>query len=156
VKWILANLAPQSRLQIYVFNDRAQALLQGTDGSWLNPNDAAVMGRIDAALDALAPEHGTNLFRAFDAARRMRPIPDNILLLTDGLPTQGKKKSNRLTISGSDRLSLFQQAVKRLGLVVPVNTLLFPMVGDPVAAAMFWWLATQTGGSFITPSRDWP
>ena len=35
-----------------------------------------------------------------------RPRPDNILLLTDGLPTQGEKKSSKNTISGDKRLKL--------------------------------------------------
>ena len=39
---------------------------------------------------------------------------------------------------------------------IPVNTLLLPMEGDAYAAAAFWRLAVDTGGSFITPARDWP
>jgi hypothetical protein len=39
---------------------------------------------------------------------------------------------------------------------IPVNTILFPMEGDPEAAAMFWQFAMTTKGSFLTPSRDWP
>jgi hypothetical protein len=34
--------------------------------------------------------------------------------------------------------------------------MLFPIEGDPAAAAAFWSLAINTKGSFITPSRDWP
>jgi len=156
VKWILANMSPQSRFQIYVFNSEAHGLLPGTDGSWLDPNDRSTMTKTDAALANLAPEQGTNLYKAFTAARGMRPMPDNILLLTDGLPTQGRSKPHRATISGEARLDLARAAIKTLGFGIPVNTLLFPMVGDPVAAALFWWLATRTGGAFITPSSDWP
>jgi len=53
-------------------------------------------------------------------------------------------------------LALFEQAAGRLGKGIPVNTLLFPIEGDPEAAEAFWRLAIQTQGSFITPSRDWP
>jgi hypothetical protein len=86
----------------------------------------------------------------------MRPRPDNILLLTDGLPTQGKNKPTKNTISGDERLKLFLQAIKGLPRSVPVNTILFPMEGDPMAAVSFWQLAIDTGGSFLTPTRDWP
>jgi hypothetical protein len=86
----------------------------------------------------------------------MKPRPDNILLLTDGLPTQGKRKSSKNTISGGERLSLFHQATNVLPRSVPVNTILFPMEGDPMAAVSFWKLAFATGGSFLTPTRDWP
>jgi hypothetical protein len=30
------------------------------------------------------------------------------------------------------------------------------MEGDPMAAAAYWNLARTTGGSFISPSKDWP
>jgi hypothetical protein len=86
----------------------------------------------------------------------MKPRPDNILLLTDGLPTQGKRKSSKNTISGDERLKLFQQATGALPRAVPINTILFPMEGDPMAAVSFWKLAIETGGSFLTPTRDWP
>jgi|TARA_B110000259_G_scaffold65330_1_gene76931 hypothetical protein len=39
---------------------------------------------------------------------------------------------------------------------VPLNTILFPMEGDPEAAALFWQTALDTDGAFIAPSRDWP
>ena len=39
---------------------------------------------------------------------------------------------------------------------VPVNILLYPMEGDPMAAPAYWKLAIATRGSFLTPSKDWP
>ena len=39
---------------------------------------------------------------------------------------------------------------------IPVNTILFPMEGDPAAALAFWQLTTKSRGSMISPSRDWP
>ena len=48
------------------------------------------------------------------------------------------------------------RAVKALPDDTPVNTILFPMEGDPMAAAMFWKLAVDTKGSFLTPTSDWP
>jgi len=39
---------------------------------------------------------------------------------------------------------------------VPVNVIMFPMEGDPMAAAAFWNLARTSGGAFLSPSRDWP
>jgi hypothetical protein len=86
----------------------------------------------------------------------MKPRPDNILLLTDGLPTQGEKTTSKSTVSGDERLKLFSHATSILPKAVPVNTILFPMEGDPMAAVSFWKLAIDTGGSFLTPTRDWP
>ena len=53
-------------------------------------------------------------------------------------------------------IKFFEQAIKTLPPRIPVNTLLFPMEGDPMAAVVYWKLAVDTGGSFLTPSSDWP
>ncbi len=39
---------------------------------------------------------------------------------------------------------------------VPVNVILFPMEGDPMAASSYWKLAMRSGGSFLSPPEDWP
>jgi hypothetical protein len=155
-RWLLANLPRDSRFQLFVFNTTARPLLEGSAGRWLAADDAKVMEQIDRALDVLTPADGTSLYQAFSVASTLSPPPDNILLLTDGLPTQGKTLPRRATVSGERRLKHFRQAITRLGEAIPVNTILFPMEGDPVAAAAFWHLATLTRGSFLTPSPDWP
>lgn len=155
-RWLLSNLPAASQFQIFAFNTAAKPLLKGTAGQWLATSDQNVMHRVDAALDSLIPADGTSLSNAFSVAQTLKPAPDNILLLTDGLPTQGRTRPRRTTVSGEKRLKLFEQAVSQLGRAIPVNTILFPMQGDPVAAAAYWRLATLTRGSFITPARDWP
>jgi hypothetical protein len=107
-------------------------------------------------LRGTAPEGGTSLQAAFAAAAAMIPPPDNILLLTDGLPTQGLAAPSGRTVSGKERLRLFDRAMRELPRGVPVNILLYPMEGDPMAAPAFWKLAIATRGSFLTPSKDWP
>ena len=39
---------------------------------------------------------------------------------------------------------------------VPVNTILFPMEGAPMAASAYWKLAMATRGSYLAPASDWP
>ncbi|MFQ5644969.1 MAG: hypothetical protein ACE5FQ_14925, partial [Thiogranum sp.] len=99
---------------------------------------------------------GTSLYQAFAVAKKLSPAPDNILLVTDGLPTQGRGKPKRTTVSAEQRLEHFSAAVRSLPAGVPVNTLLMPMEGDAWAAAAYWKLAIDTRGSFLTPARDWP
>ena len=82
--------------------------------------------------------------------------PDNIYLLTDGLPTQGEEPSKRTTVTPTERLRHFRNALGQLPSSVPINVVLFPMEGDPDAAQVFWTLAQRTGGSMLSPSRDWP
>ena len=115
--------------------------------------------KLDSALKALnrlAPKNGTNLEKAFIAANQLNPKPDNIYLITDGLPTQGTKSSSKITISGKDRARLFNKAVDKLPARTPVNIILTPIEGDPYAAIAFWRLSRATQGSFMSPSKDWP
>ena len=107
-------------------------------------------------LKRLAPLGGTNLEAPFLRARSLTLQPDNIVLITDGLPTQGKGGARSNTIDGAGRVRLFQKAIKNLPAKIPVNTILFPMEGDPLAPSLYWQLALDSGGSFFTPTRDWP
>jgi hypothetical protein len=156
VDWLTANLPVDSALQIYAFNTRATPLVADLQGGWVATNDSKNVNRLIAALRQTVPQGGTSLYNAFAAAAQLKPRPDNILLLTDGLPTQGEKISSRNSVSGDERFKLFLQAKGVLPKGVPVNTILFPMEGDPMAAVSFWQLAIDTGGSFLTPTRDWP
>lgn len=154
--WLIANLRPGKRFQIYQFNTRASSLITGTDGNWLSADDASKLTAALATARRIAPGGGTSLHRAFDVIGKMSPRPDSVILLTDGLPTQGSAVAAGGLVSARERLELFLQAVRRIPGGVPINTLLFPMEGDPFAAGAFWRLAVSTKGAFITPSRDWP
>ena len=79
-----------------------------------------------------------------------------IILVTDGLPTQGSSAPSATTVSAEERLRHFERAARSVPSGVPVNTILLPMEGDAYAAAAFWRLALDTRGSMITPARDWP
>jgi len=156
VDWLTANLPQASRVQIYAFNESAAPLLEGGSGTWIEAGD---IGRLNQAIEKLrrrAPEKGTSLINAFEAEARLSPPPDNMFLLTDGLPTMGKDKPWSSLVSADKRLSLFREAVKRLPAGMPVNVILFPMEGDPMAASEFWRLAVDTRGSFMCPAKDWP
>ena len=108
------------------------------------------------ALKDIVPGNGTSLCRAYKAVDALEPRPDNIYLLTDGLPTQGESKPFGNTVTGKKRMSYFEDAMDELPKSIPVNTILFPMEGDPEAAAMYWQFAMLTKGAFVAPSRDWP
>ena len=156
LKWLLANLQPNKKFQVYYFNTKAKPAMSTTKNQWLSANAPANLKGVMSAIGKLAPQGGTNLHEAFNVIDAMRPRPDSVILLTDGLPTQGKGRTVSGSITGKERLGLFNSAVRGLPKGVPINTLLFPIEGDPAAAAAFWGLAISTRGSFITPSRDWP
>ena len=156
VDWLTTQLPSGSRFQVYSFNTLAGSVVKGTDGTWLDSGDREALDGAVTALKQLVPTGGTNLIAAFDAIKRMNPRPDNLTLVTDGLPTRGRRPPSRRTVSSTARFDLFRQAVKELPRGVPVNVILLPIEGDPLAASGFWKLAIQTGGSFLAPSKDWP
>ncbi|MFC6980816.1 hypothetical protein [Microbulbifer taiwanensis] len=156
VSWLTAQFPQDSQYQIYTFNTGFRAAIPGTEDRWLNVDDRDQLDKAMKELDKVVPDEGTSLERVFNAINGMSPLPDNIILITDGLPTQGMKKPRGTTISGKARRDLFRRAVKVLPKNVPVNVILAPMEGDPFAASEFWKLAMETQGSFLAPSRDWP
>ena len=156
VDWVTTQIPRTSRFQIYTFNETAEPVTPGTETRWLDGGDREVLDRAVAALRATAPERGTNLQAGLAAIKTMRPRPDNIILVVDGLPTQGARPSRKRKVSGEDRLRLFERAVDELTRATPVNVILLPMEGDPMAASAYWKLAIATGGSYMSPSEDWP
>lgn len=156
VEWLVAQLPASSRFQIYVFNTEAQAALTGSEGEWLDAADSLAMEDAIAGLKQYSPGSGTSLTNGFGAIADFENRPDNVFLLTDGLPTQGKNPPRKYMVSGEQRRKHFLAAIKEFPRGVPLNTILFPMEGDPEAAALFWQTALNTNGAFIAPSRDWP
>lgn len=156
VSWLTANVPPSSSLRIISFATKPTSLAETSATGWIAATDNTQVNAMIKRLNQTIPAGGTSLENVFAAAASLLPLPDNIVLLTDGLPTQGKDRPRRNTVSGEQRVKLFERATKKLPGNVPVNTILFPMEGDPLAAALFWKLAVNTKGSFFTPTGDWP
>jgi len=154
VNWLTAQLPADARFQIYGFNTKAEPILSDTRG-WLPVEPK----RLDAAvreLSQIAPSGGTSLHAAVEVIRELRPRPDNVYLLVDGLPTQGAEAPRSATASAAERLRHFRTATSRIPQKAAMNIILFPMEGDPAAAPEYWWLSQLTGGSILVPSKDWP
>lgn len=156
VDWVTTQIPQSSRFQIYTFNEAAGSVVPESDGQWLDGGDKDVLDDAVERLSRVAPEKGTNLYNAFVAIRGLQPAPDNVILLVDGLPTQGKARPRSSMVSARERMKLYTKAVDQLPRGIPVNVILFPMEGDPRAPSAFWQLAMATRGSFLSPSRDWP
>jgi len=155
VRWLLANLPLNSSVRVGLFNTKVEFL--GESGTrWIGVKESKGLQGIMEHLATIAPSGGTNLYLAFSRASAIDPGPDNIILLTDGLPTIGRRAKRAGKVSSNERVRLFKEAAEALGGHIPVNTLLFPLEGDPMAPSLYWRLAVRTGGSFLTPARDWP
>lgn len=156
VEWISSQLPVASQYQIYGFSDGVTAALEGSDGRWLEVADRDQLNAAVGSVKQMIPQNGTNLARVFQAAAQLSPPPDNIYLITDGLPTLSTVNSNATLVSPAKRLELFDDAVEFLPNRTPVNIILLPLEGDPNASAAYWQLAQITRGSFLSPAKDWP
>lgn len=156
VEWISSQLPVASQYQIYGFSNEYRSALAGTEGTWLEVADRDELNRSLEGVKDFLPDQGTNLANVFLAAAQMSPPPDNIYLITDGLPTLSNDQSSDTLITPAKRLELFEEAVEYLPQRTPVNIILLPLEGDPSAPAAYWQLAQISRGSFLTPARDWP
>jgi hypothetical protein len=156
VSWLVTQLPVGSQYQIYGFNTKAAPVVEGTASKWNDSGNPTMIARNLEALRALVPQEGTSLINAFSTAKQINPAPDQIILITDGLPTQGKSAGIRKYIASGDRARLFDEAVGVLPDDVPIDIVLLPMKGDIPAAHRFWSLARLTHGTLLMPSKDWP
>lgn len=157
VEWLASQLPIESEFQLYAFNTRAWALLDGSAGKWLKVNDPNALSQALLSLRKLTPQDGTSLENAFTALGELNPKPDNVILITDGLPTQAASPPLiKKTVDGDDRLKFFERAFAKYPRGVSLNVILMPMEGDPSAPSAFWLATRRTGGSFMSPSKDWP
>jgi hypothetical protein len=138
------------------FNVLAKPVHGAAEAGWIDATDSQSVEKIIDALRDVIPGNGTSLYRAVMAIRSLEPRPDNVYLLTDGLPTQGNTKPAGNTVTGKQRMGYFEQAMDEVPKGISINTILFPMEGDPFAASAFWKLTIKTQGSLISPSKDWP
>ncbi|MEZ7830482.1 MAG: VWA domain-containing protein [Gammaproteobacteria bacterium] len=156
VDWISTQLPITSRYQIWEFNEDLESVLGSSLDSWQEVADRDGLNDAIENVKEIVPANGTNMEQVFKAVANMSLRPDNIFLITDGLPTLSDSGSNGTLVTPSERLELYEDALGELPQGIPVNIVLLPLEGDPSAAAAFWQLAQYTQGSFITPSRDWP
>jgi hypothetical protein len=105
VDWLTAQLPVNAQFQVMTFNTEAAPVLPGTQTQWLEVADTPKLEAISAALRERVPAGGTSLYNAFEALRALPTPPDNIFLLTDGLPTQAERPPRGSKVSGNQRLN---------------------------------------------------
>ena len=157
LQWMLANLGPETKFQILLFNEETTPLLPTRGDEWFDTKDKKTMSEILTELDKIVPQGGANLERAFTAIRFLPRLPDNVVLITDGLPTRSDSVPIEGDVSEEHRIRFFEIAKKQLPPRIPVSTILFPLLtGDPTAPGLYWELANTTRGALVSPSKSWP
>ncbi|MBN44714.1 MAG: hypothetical protein CML94_04345 [Rhodobiaceae bacterium] len=161
VKWILARLPEKSNFQFIYFNENSKIYSEKT--KMFKAKDKKVLNEIILSLSSLFPEKGTNLLSAFEAARKINATSPNIYLITDGLPTIGKKTNlldrNKNSVSPKERLNIFRESESYFIKNFPrssLNIILLPLEGDIDASYHYWQFTKKTNGLFLSPSKDWP
>ena len=155
--WITTQLPESARFQFYDFNITAQSVVEVTDVEWLEVGDGQKLDEAVAGARRIVPGGGTRMHAVVEAINSLSPKPDNVFLILDGLPTQGAVPDSAFgSVRSKRREEYFRDAISQIPLGVPINVILMPMEGDPMAASNLWKLAVSTGGSFMSPSRDWP
>jgi hypothetical protein len=157
LEWMLATLDPETHFQILFFNEDVTPVLPTRGDEWFSTKDRKTMAEIVAKMNAVVPQGGANLERAFTAIRFLPRLPDNIVLLTDGLPTRSESLPMEGDVDENLRIRFFEIANKQLPPRIPVSTILFPMLtGDPTGPGLYWELANSTRGALVSPSKSWP
>lgn len=156
VQWLIASLPPDSSFQVLLFAENPMPLFPSTPDRWIPRDDRSQIAEVIEALDRVVPKGGANLERAFVALRQLPVVPDSVLLLIDGLPTLSDSYGGSELVNDSDRIRFFHAAARIVPRDIPINTLLFPLWGDPVATYLFWQLADRTKGALVCPAASWP
>lgn len=154
IDWMVSQLAPEQSFQILVFNEETKPLVPG--GDWIRRDDQTSVRDALTRLRQVVPQGSANLERAFSTVRFLPQLPDAIVLLTDGLPTDSDTSPNPGDADDEARIRYFRYAQRQLPTRIPVSTILYPMTGDPGAPALYWEMAGSTRGALVSPARSWP
>jgi hypothetical protein len=160
---LMRSLPDLEKFQVIVFADKSRFLL-GDDGAWLPFDPKTTPDRVMKELAKVDPAGGTNMYDAFQAVFRLRPLGlDTIYLLSDGLPNlgEGLPKGQELTdaqretvLANYIRNKLRQEWNRSGGGVsqVRINTIGF-FYESPNVGAFLWALARENDGSFVGMSK---
>ncbi len=157
VDWLLATMESKE-YQIYLYNENVRSALPGSEGTWLKKSDWKGVQEVANCLWNFSPEGGSNLEKAFKLASQLTPKPDNVYILTDGLPNHSISFFSGTSVDTKERLQHFNSAMQHIPklLAMPINTIMFPFLGEPDAPFAYWKLSNRTDGSFFVPAKGWP
>lgn len=162
-KWLLANVPASSEFRLFHFSENIKEITSG----WSKTNTSSALVDSQSLIEMIDPVGGTNLENAISSVSKLNP--SSVYVITDGLPTIGKRAqkilpsggcgglTGRNSVSGECRASLFTD-VEALSASYDgtISVILLPLEGDPAAAPLFtrWTLAHE--GTLLSPSKGWP
>lgn len=156
LRWLISSLPEDSAFNVMLFAEDTEPLLDDYAVDWIGRDDQDTIREVLDELALVVPKGGANLERAFLAIRGLSTVPSSLILLTDGLPTQSDAYGSGDFVSDEDRVRFFQAAQRVAAPDIPVNTILYPLEGDPASPFLFWQLADKTKGALVSPAPSWP
>ncbi len=155
LQWILGSLPAQVKYQVLSFNENVESLPKTKSNDWLNSENQSELQNLSTMVSKILPVGGTNLEMGLQSVARLKPPPDSVWLITDGLPNISPSRSASNKVTARQREKFFLKAMKVLPNNASLNTVLMPFEGDAEAAPYFWNWAMEKNGCFITPERNW-
>lgn len=177
-EWAFNRVADEQKFQLLSFSDSVLDITGASVAAnqrltWLTKGTAgADLKSVRAMLETLDANGPTNLERAFDAISALSPLPKQVLLITDGLPTvpgnvrlgsvRGCPNARAGTVpilSPRCRKRIFDRAVQKFNQELrstSISVVLLPLEGDAQAMYSYWGLASNFGGRVLTPAEGWP
>ncbi len=156
IRWMISSLPADSSFQVLMFAEETEPLIDTHSVDWIHREDGEMIQEVLDSLAEVVPQGGANMERAFSAIRGLGTVPDAVIMLTDGLPTQSDTYPSGEFVSEQDRVRYFNAAVRIAASDIPVNTILYPLEGDPASPFLFWQLADRTEGALVSPAPSWP
>lgn len=156
LRWLISSLPEESSFNVMLFAEEAKPLLESHGIDWIARDDTETIREVLDELAQVVPKGGCNLERAFLDIRGLPNVPSAVILLTDGLPTQSDSYGASDLVTDEDRVRFFQAAQRVAAPDIPVNTILYPLEGDPASPFLFWQLADKTKGALVSPAPTWP
>lgn len=162
---IMHSLPDLEKFQIILFSNRIMFLL-GQENRWLDFDAQTSIGKGTKALALVKPNGSTDMYAAFEAAFRFRPLGlDTIYLLSDGLPNAGaglttEQAQNLKEVEKGEILGKYVRKTLKTDWNRP--TLSQPRVRinavgffyeSPDVGAFLWALARENDGSFVGMSK---
>jgi hypothetical protein len=161
---VMRSLPDLEKFQVILFSNKVSFLLGGAD-DWIN-YDRTSAARVTEALAKVKPEGDTDMYSAFEAAFRFRPLGlDTVYLFSDGLPNigAGLTAEEARTLKETEQADILGRFVRRKlkndwnrdirgrGRV-RINAVGF-FYESPDVGAFLWALTRENDGSFVGMSK---
>ncbi|MCY3628353.1 MAG: hypothetical protein F4039_06815 [Gammaproteobacteria bacterium] len=175
--WGFKHIGEGKNFVLLTFSDTVQDL-DGTEVelsttlTWKQRGEPGLtLQKVANTIQKVEAAGPTDLESAVTLLKTLEPLPRQILLITDGLPTvpgqrrlsavKGCPPSKNLTakLSSNCRRNIFERVerVFRRDLTqTEINVVLLPLEGDAAAVRKYWELASRHSGRVLAPAPNWP